>query len=150
MLIGRERVVLIRSLLSCTCLMLCSVLLCSILFCSILFCFVTSCLVLHHIVLTRIALFLRFTVPYSMPFYAMRHCDVTLCYTAQYTHHSFLRLLCFEALPYCGVLVYPLKYNNIHQICVRAQPFNFLSLVRRYYIWNGTGSLTIICITEMN
>jgi hypothetical protein len=52
--------------------------LCSILFCSILFCSVTSCLVLCHAVLTRNALFLRFTVPYSMPFYAMRHCGVSV------------------------------------------------------------------------
>jgi hypothetical protein len=125
---------LIRSLLPCSCLILCSVLLCYTLFCSILFCFVTSCLVLHHVVLTRIALFLRFTVPYFMPFYAMRHCDVTLCYTAQCTLHSFLRLLFSEALPYCSVLVYPLKNNNIHQIyhapwCVR-NPSTFYSISR--------------------
>jgi hypothetical protein len=134
---------LIRSLLPCSCLILCSVLLCYILFCSILFCFVTSCLVLHHVVLTRIALFLRFTVPYFMPFYAMRHCDVTLCYTAQCTLHSFLRLLISEALPYCSVLVYPLKYNNIHQIydvivdlhgaCVTLQ-LSTVSLERHYYV----------------
>ena len=63
---------------------------CYILFCSFLFCLVTSCLVLYHAVLTRIALFLCFTVPCSMPFYAMRHCDVTLCYSAQCTMHPLL------------------------------------------------------------
>jgi hypothetical protein len=56
-----------------------------VLFSSVLFCFVTSCLVLYHAVLTHIALFLCFTVPYSSPFYVMRHCDVTQCYTAQCT-----------------------------------------------------------------
>jgi hypothetical protein len=65
----------------CSCVQFC--LFCSLLFsfclvhiCSLLFCLVTSCFVLCHAVLTRIALFLCFTFPYSMPFYAMRHCGV--------------------------------------------------------------------------
>jgi hypothetical protein len=110
----------------------CLTLLYSLLFYSVLRCHflsrVASCC------MDCIALFLRFTVPYSMPFYAMRHCDVTLCYTAQCTLHSFLHLLCSEALPYYSVLVYPLKYNNIHQIyhapwCVR-NPSTFYSISR--------------------
>ena len=70
---------LIYLTLLCSCLVLWSVLLYCVLFCSALYCLVTSCLVLCHAVLTRIALFLYFTVPYSMPFYAMRHC--ALCVT---------------------------------------------------------------------
>ena len=67
---------LIESDLLCSCLMLCPALLYSVQNYSVLFCLVTSCLVLCHAVLTHIASFLRFTVPYSMPFSAISHCGV--------------------------------------------------------------------------
>ena len=135
MLIGR-RVVLIRSLLPCpalfwsnliyltllcSCLVLCFVLLYCVLFCSVLPCHFLSRVVSCCTDSYRIVSVFYCSILYAI----LRHAPLCfMCYTAQCTLYSFLRRLCVEALPYCSVLVYPLKYIIIHQIyhapwCVR-------------------------------
>ena len=131
MLIGRRRVVLIRSLLSCSCLVwfviLCTILSYCVLFSSLLFRSAVFYSVLFCSALSRVVSCCTDSYCIVSEFYCsilyaiLRNAPLwCVCYTAQCILHSFPRLLCSEALPYCGVLVYPLKYNNIHQICVRA------------------------------
>ena len=84
------RVVLFRTVILCSCLLL-----------YVLFCLVTSCLVLCHAVLARIALFLCFTVPYSMPFSAMCYCNVRAALHTAPAIHSFVD---FASKPYVTVV----------------------------------------------
>jgi hypothetical protein len=150
MLIGR-RIVLIRSLLPCSCLvwsnlicfalLLCYVLFCltplsSVLYCTVLFCSVLFCSTLSLLVSCCVMLYWLdriVSASYCSILYAiLRNAPLwCVCYTAQCTLYSFLRLLCSEALPYCSVLVYPLTYNTIHQIyhapwCVRIPSIFYL------------------------
>jgi hypothetical protein len=120
--------------------MFCSVLLCSIRFCTILFRSVLLCHFLSRVASCCTDSYRIVSAFYCSVLYAiLRNAPLwCVCYTAQCTLHSFLRLLCFEALPYCSVLVYQLKYNTIHQIyhapwCVRI-PSIFLSVVRHHYV----------------
>ena len=100
---------------------------CLTLFSSELFCSVLPCHFLSRVVSCCTDTYRIVSAFYCSIIYAiLRNAPLWgVCYTAQYTLYSFLRLLCFKALPYCSVLVYPLKYIIIHKIyhapwCVRS------------------------------
>jgi hypothetical protein len=147
MLIGR-RIVLIRSLLPCSCLVWSNLICFALLLSYVLFCLTLFNSVLYYSVLFRSVLLCHFLSRVvscctdSYRIVSASYCSILysilrnaplwcVCYTAQCTLYSFLRLLCSEALPYCSVLVYPLKYYNIHQIyhapwCVRIPSIFYL------------------------